>query len=142
VEYRFVASQTDQQNVTLEYIRQLEQQRQIQFPQVLTEYYQRYNMAPMKEVSFERLGITFYMSCIAPLCYGTMPVEKQLQYNDKNAYIPDTWIPFADDQEGDHFFWDTETGAVSYVCRENVENPIPICDSVEEFFELLNDSCE
>lgn len=142
MEYKFIACETGEENVTSEYIRQLEEQLNIQFPKVLAEYYLHYNMAEMKEISFEVLGITFYMSCIAPLQYGTLPVEKQLQYNATNAYIPKTFMPLADDEEGDHFYWDTENGKVFYVCRENVENPIPICDSVEAFMELLNNSCE
>lgn len=55
-----------------------------------------------------------------------------------NEYIPKTFIPLAEDVDNDDYYWDKETGKVFYLAMSNVENPIPICDSVEEFFKLLN----
>ena len=56
--------------------------------------------------------------------------------------MTETLIPLAEDEDGEHFYWDSKTGKVCFICRENVENPIPICNSVEAFIELLNNSCE
>ena len=72
----------------------------------------------------------------------TMCVEKILSFNENNEYISKTLIPLAEDTDGEDFYWDSASGKVYYISMENVENPVPICDSVEQFFEILNKSCE
>ena len=142
MEYRFIAYDTGEENVPLEYIQKVEQQWNIQFPEVLKEYYLHHNMAVTKDTSFTVHGLEFYLNFMAPLCYGDLPVEKLLGMMAKKSYYPKALVPLAEDTEGDYFYWDRISGKVYYICRENVENPIPICDSVEAFIELLNNSCE
>ena len=143
MEYRFIARDTGEDNVTPEYIRQLEEKLDIRFPQVLVEYYLHHNMAETKEeVCFRVFNLEFYLNYLNPLRYGDVPVEDLLKYMAGKPYLSPNLIPLAEDEEGDNFYWDSKTGKVCYICRENVMNPIPICDSVEAFIELLNNSCE
>lgn len=142
MEYTFIECDTGEENVSVEYIRQLEERLHIQFPEVLVEYYLHHNMAETKEISFVKHDLEFGVNYLNPLCYSDVSVEELLLYMKGKSYYGDTLIPLAEDTEGDNFYWDSQSGKVCYICRENVENPIPICDSVEAFIELLNNSCE
>lgn len=139
--FNFIACDVDKNNVTRDYIEELERKLNIQFPDVLVDYYMHHNKAAMKEFSFWIHHLEFSVEFIIPLLYGNVCVEKILSFNQGNVYIPDTYIPLAEDIDGEDFYWDSLNGKVYYLSMGNVENPIPICDSVEQFFEILNTSC-
>ena len=140
--FNFIFSDTGEKNVTKEYIVELESKFNIKFPDVLVEYYMYHNKAEIKEFTFTILNLDFSVEFIIPLFFGNVCVEKIMSYNQSNEYIPDTFIPLAEDIDGEDFYWDTTSGKVYYLSIENVENPIPISDSVEQFFEILNNSCK
>ena len=112
----------------------------IQFPPVLKDFYLNYNRTDLKPISFCLHNIRFDLDFIIPLDNSNVSVEKILSFNKDNEYIPKTFIPLAEDIKGDDFYWDSGTGAVYYLTMGNIENPIPVADSVEDFFLLLKDS--
>lgn len=140
--FRFISRDTNEKNVTKEYVHELEAKLGIRFPDILVEYYTNHNTAELLEFSFSIHRLDFSVEFIIPLKYGTVCVEKILSFNEGNESVPATFIPLAEDVDGEDFYWDSLNGKVFYLSMENVENPIPICDSVEEFFEILNRSCE
>ena len=140
--FNFIARDSSQNNVTLEYIRNFEEIRGISFPDVLVDFYMNHNKAVLEDVSFSVHNLAFTVEFIIPLQHGNVCVEKILSFNEKNEYISKTLIPLAEDTDGEDFYWDSASGKVYYISMENVENPVPICDSVEQFFEILNKSCE
>ena len=140
--FKFISCDTGEKNVTKEYISELESKLNIKFPEVLVDYYTNHNRAEIEEFTFTILNLDFSVEFIIPLLYGNVCVENIMSFNQGNEYIPDTFIPLAEDIDGEDFYWDASTGKVYYLSIENVENPIPICDSVEQFFEILNKSCE
>lgn len=136
--YRFVESFNEKANISAEYVALFERTYEISIPPVLKDYYLRFNGARIKECRFERHGLEFCVIRLFPLNYGTMPVEKILKYNSRNDAVPNSFIPLALDEDEDDYYWDNKTKKVYYLSFGNVEHPIPICDSVEEFFEILN----
>lgn len=142
LDFKFISCESKQGNVTLEYIRKLESKLKISFPNVLIEYYTHHNKAELLEPTFIIEGLEFTVEFIIPLCNGRVCVEKILSFNSGNEYIPKTFIPLAEDIMGSDFYWDSSNRKVYYLYMGNVENPIPICNTVEQFFELLNKSCE
>lgn len=138
--FDFISYDTKEKNVTPEYIDELEGKLNIKFPDILRKFYTNHNMAELAEFAFMIHDLEFSVEFIMPLLYGNMHVEKILSLNEDNKYIPKTFIPLAEDVDGENFYWDSSNGKVYYLSLENVENPIPICDSVERFFEILNDS--
>ena len=140
--FKFIRNDPNKDNVTLEYIKMFEETWNIRFPNILVDYYMNHNQAELEEFSFTIHNLEFSVEFIIPLQYGNVCVEKILSFNEGNEYISKTFIPLAEDIDGEDFYWDSSSGKVFYLSMENVENPIPICDTVEQFFEVLNKSYE
>lgn len=136
----FVCNVKPERNVSIEYVRALEKRLNIRFPNILTAYYTQCNCSELPQNSFSVLGMDFSVEFIIPLMNGNVCVEKILSFNAGNEYISKTFIPLAEDIEGEDFYWDASNGKVYYLSMGNVENPIPICDSVETFFRWIRDS--
>lgn len=139
--FKFISNDSNKDNVPLDYISEFEKKKSITFPDVLVDYYMNHNKAELKEVNFSIHNLEFSVEFLIPLKYGNVCVEKILSFNEGNEYISKTFIPLAEDIDGEDFYWDSSNGKVYYLSMENVENPIPICNSVEQFFEILNRSC-
>lgn len=139
--FKFISNDSGKDNVTFDYIREFEEKFNISFPGILVDYYTNYNKAELKECTFFVHDLEFCVEFIIPLKYGNICVEKILSFNDGNEYISKAFIPLAEDVDGEDFYWDSSDGKVYYLSMENVENPIPICDTVEQFFKILNKSC-
>lgn len=140
--FKFISNDSGKDNVGLDYIREFEENYNINFPDILIDFYTNHNKAQLQNFSFFIHNLEFSVEFIIPLQYGNVCVEKILLFNKENEYIPKTFIPLAEDIDGEDFYWDFSSGKVYYLSMENVENPIPICDTVEQFFEILNKSCE
>lgn len=140
--FKFISNDSGKDNVGLDYIREFEENWDLSFPDILVDFYSNHNKAQLEEFSFFIHNLEFSVEFIIPLRYGNVCVEKILLFNKGNEYIPKTFIPLAEDIDGEDFYWDSSSGKVYYLSMENVENPIPICDTVEQFFEILNKSCE
>ena len=140
--FKFILNDSNKENVTLEYIRKFEEKWGVRFPDVLVNYYMNHNRSELEEFSFLIHNLEFSVEFIIPLRYGNICVEKILSFNEENEYISKTFIPLAEDIDGEDFYWDSSSGKVFYLSMENIENPIPICDTVEQFFEILNKSYE
>ena len=128
----------EDQNVSSEYVDRAEERMGVKFPRVLREFYTRYNCSDIKEIPFVVHGIEFCVDFIIPMLNANIHVEKLWEYIQDDAIIPQTFVPFAEDIDGDDFYWDSKTGKVYYLSMNNAEHPIPICDSVEEFFNILS----
>lgn len=142
--FKFIESEDLDKNVTNDYINGLEKKMGIVFPSILREYYLKHNFSKGKECTFRIEGIDadFILDTIIPLKYGTIPLEKEYKWVLENEYISNEHIPLAVDMDGDNYYWNSKSGKVYYISHENVENPILICNSVEEFFEILNSCCD
>ena len=126
-------------DITVEYINEFQNKYNIILPEILKEYYLKYNKNDIKKCNFYLYGeeYNFCLDFIIPLRDANVNVEKILEINKDDKYFKNI-VPLAEDVEGDNYYWDKKTGKVFYLSMYNVENPIPICDSVEEFFKLLN----
>lgn len=144
--YRFIRKTDPSGNVSREYIESLEKKWNIRFPEILVNYYLNFNMSENEECIFtidllKGEGSEFELDCLIPLRYGTVPLEKEYESVRNNEEIPDVFIPLAYDMDGDLYYWHKHTQAVWYISHENAEHPIPVCESVEAYFALLEKSC-
>jgi len=145
--FKFIESTELDKNVNNDYIDELERKYNIKFPRILREYYLNYNCSKEKECTFKIDGIDredtdFILDTMIPLKYGTICLEKEYEWVLKDEYISNEFIPLAYDMDSDRYYWNSKTGKVYYISQENVENPILLCNSVEDFFDILNRSCE
>lgn len=145
--FKFIESLESEKNVNNNYIDEIGKKYNINFPNILREYYLNYNCSKLKECTFkiediDGEGSEFILDTIIPLKYGTICLEKEYEWVLKDEYIPNDFIPLAYDMNSDRYYWNSKTGKVYYISDENVENPILLCNSVDEFFDILNRSCE
>lgn len=140
--FKFVEKENPELNVSQEYVNSVENKYNIKFPDVLRTYYTDYNMCEAKEVTFVMHKLNFCVEFILPLKYGDCSVESYLELYRGDERIPQHLVPFAYDVDGDNYYWDINTGRVYYLTMGNIDNPIPIARSVDEFFELLNIYCD
>lgn len=138
--YAFIERENPVAAITPDYVSKLEQEWGVHFPAVLREYYLEHNGAIIRECPFEKHGLEFCMVRFYALNYGTAPLEKQYFYARRNRAVPASFIPFALDEDEDSYFWDSSNGKIYYLSLSNVEHPIGICDSMDAFFEILNNS--
>lgn len=138
--FDFIIMDNPEYNVSHEYVDAVEKRLNIQFPEILRCYYTEHNFAEIEERPFEVLGMTFCVEFIMPLNNAKICVESILKINENDEWIPKTFIPLAEDVDADDYYWDSSDGKVYYLTMGNIENPIPVCDSVEEFFELINNA--
>jgi len=142
--FKFIESEELDKKVTEDYINELEKKMKIVFPNILREYYLKHNFSKEKECTFRIEGIDadFILNCIIPLKYGKVSLEKQYEWVLKDDYLSNELIPLAIDMDEDNYYWNSKTGKVYYISLSNVENPILVCNSVDEFFEILNKSVD
>lgn len=140
--FKFIKNENIETKITEEYILSLENDLQIKFPKILRDYYLKYNGAEIEEckliIQMGAYNINCYVTEILTLKYGKYNFEHEAKYIRDIENIPNEFIPFAIDEGSDRFCWDYSTGKVYYV-RMDEENPILICDSVEQFFDILTD---
>lgn len=123
-------------------MREVEEKLNTKFPKILVDYYLKYKYTDIKENYFKVHDLEFSVDFLILLKYANVNFEKVIAWDEGNEYIPNTFIPLAKDTDDMDYYWDASTGKVYYLSIENVEHPIPICDSVEAFFEILNNSCD
>lgn len=142
--FKFIESEELDKNITNDYIDELENKMNIKFPNILREYYLKHNSANTKECIFRLNGIEekFVLDFIIPLKYGNCNFEKEYKWVLENECISNEYIPLAVDMDGDNYYWHSKNEKVYYISHENVENPILICNSIAEFFEILNKCCD
>lgn len=139
--FEFLHTENLEENVSQQYIDSVERKYNITFPDILRVYYNEHNGGEIEEVPFVMHNLEFCVEFIIPLKYGTVNVEKLLELYMDDEYFPKGFVPLAEDVDGDDYFWDARDGRVYYLTMGNIDNPIPIARSVEEFFEILNASC-
>ena len=140
--YDFIERDDEDWKVSEEYVESLENNLGLRFPEVLRNYYILHNGADTMECSFEKNNLDFCVVLILPLKQGKVSLEKMIMYTKDNPAIPDSFIPIALDEDEDYYYWDSATGKVVYLSVSNVMHPILISENIEEFFEILDKSCE
>ena len=139
--FKFIKAENEEFNITEEYVRNIENKLNIKFPKSLREFYIEHNGAEIKECKFLLHNMEFLVCSICNLKYGSLPVEKILEYDSKNEYIPNECYPIAED-DINIYYWNTKDDKVYYYMHDDIEHPIEICKSVKNFFEILNSCSE
>lgn len=145
--------------VTNEDISRIEKKFSIVFPDILKEYYLKYNGMYIHtvELSYDDGEITGVHEIIPVITNemidGTIPDEysveciKENELNEPYNRVLPNLIPFAVNEGGDYYYWDTKDGKVyiSFNADEDengTEIPYYICSSVDEMFRLMSEEYE
>ena len=122
--FDFIEQKNDQNLVSDEYIKNVEDKLNIKFPDVLKEYYLQYSGSFMKLCFFEMYGMTFEVLSICNLKIGAMPAEKYFDSNVKKDWIPRECYPLTESYDN-FYFWNTQDDKI-YCYKIDEENPVTI----------------
>lgn len=145
--------------VTNEDISRIEKKFSIVFPNILKEYYLKYNGMYIHtvELSYDDGEITGVHEIIPVITNEVIDggitsefsVEciKENELNEPYNRVLPNLIPFAINEGGDYYYWDTKDGKVyiSFNADEDengTEIPYYICSSVDEMFRLMSEEYE
>ena len=135
--YSFIKKMKDDEKITIEDIAEIEKTFSFQMPEILKEYYLVNNGASIHRCIFSVDGYEVEVAKLVELKYGYLPLEKIIEMDRKDGFISPNMIPIARNSGGDYYYWDSKSGKVYLFLCDSIENPIWICQNVEEFFSLL-----
>ena len=135
--YSFIKKMKDDEKITIEDIAEIEKTFSFQMPEILKEYYLANNGASIHRCIFRVDGYEVEVAKLVELKYGYLPLEKIIEMDRKDGFISPNMIPIARNSGGDYYYWDSKSGKVYLFLCDSIENPIWICQNVEEFFSLL-----
>lgn len=135
--YSFIKKMKDDEKITIEDIAEIEKTFSFQMPEILKEYYLANNGASIHRCFFSVDGYEVEVAKLVELKYGYLPLEKIIEMDRKDGFISPNMIPIARNSGGDYYYWDSKSGKVYLFLCDSIENPIWICQNVEEFFSLL-----
>ena len=135
--YSFIKKMKDDEKITIEDIAEIEKTFSFQMPEILKEYYLANNGASIHRCIFSVDGYEVEVAKLVELKYGYLPLEKIIEMDRKAGFISPNMIPIARNSGGDYYYWDSKSGKVYLFLCDSIENPIWICQNVEEFFSLL-----
>lgn len=122
-------------------IRQLEDKYDVVFPNILKEYYRKYNNCKIKLCRFFIDEYECEVSKILPIKGDGLTFEKIVENDRKDGFIDSNLYPLASNRGGDIYYWNAATENIELIYSDAIETPMKICDSVSEFFHVL-DACE
>lgn len=154
--YKFISKERPECKISETVLKEFEKEYEIKFPEALRKFYLEYHASDIEECSLilDHTDEEFIVVNIIPLNVFTHRLNTLLDtrrssieyYSEKGmnklVEIKQNYIPFADDYEDYKYYWNTNDGKVYFINELFPENPFLICDSVDEFFELMNESCE
>lgn len=138
--YKFIKECKEGYSISEEDIERIEEEYGIEIPSVLRKFYYNYNCARIHLCKFYVEGCEYEISEILPLKYGEVCFEQVLENDRLDDIIPRNMLPLANNRGGDYYYWDTLSENVYIYFCDDIENPIYICKSIEEMFEIMNKS--
>ncbi len=120
-----------------EQIADFEKEYGLQLPELLKEFYRKYNGRRIHPVSFQYKGQDFQVDGFIPLLVGSVSVDHILDIYRNANRIPAGWIPLAVSDSGDDYFLDSENGPVYLVEIDRPCHHIEAAQSLEAFFRFM-----
>ena len=139
--YKFIKECRESYLVNEEHMKILEKCWNIEIPTILRQFYCNYNGAKIKLCKFFVDEFEYEISEILQLKYGECCFEEVIGNDRQNDIIPNNMIPIANDRGGNYYYWDMSSGRIYLFYCDDIDNPIYICSSIEELFEIMNLAC-
>jgi hypothetical protein len=135
--YSCIKSIKDDEKISIDDVLEIEQRFGFKMPEILREYYLMYNGASIYNCVFSIDGYEVEVAKLVELKYGVLPLEKIIEMDREDGFIPSNMIPVARNSGGDYYYWNDQSGQVYLYLSDCIEDPILICENLEEFFALL-----
>ena len=138
--FDFILKEQQEPLKAIESILNLEKKYKIVFPDVLKNLYAKSEGGKIKLCVFKIDGFDYEVSSIISVVPEGFYFEKIADSDRDDGFLPVSFYPFASNRGGDIYYWDSETKKVYLSLADDIENPILISDSIEEFIILLEKS--
>lgn len=135
--YSCIKTIKDDEKISIDDVLEIEQRFGFKMPEILRDYYLMYNGASIYNCVFSIDGYEVEVAKLVELKYGVLPLEKIIEMDREDGFIPSNMIPVARNSGGDYYYWNDKSGQVYLYLSDCIEDPILICENLEEFFALL-----
>ncbi len=135
--FKFVNGQEKEHLDSINKVEQLEKKYNIIFPDVLKEYYKKYDGEKIILSTFEKNGYECEVAKIVPIIAEKMDFEKITDNDRIDGFISEDLYPLARDRGGNYYYWSSKNEKVFLILVDDFENPFEVANSVKEFFDLL-----
>ena len=139
--YKFIKECREGYLISEEDIKEFEKCWNVKIPEILRKFYINYNGGKINLCKFSVDDFVYEISEIIPLKYGECCLEEVIRNDRQDEIIPKDKVPIANDRGGNYYYWDSLTGEIFLYYCDDIENPIYICKSIEDLFEVMNQSC-
>lgn len=116
---------------------QLEAKYNIAFPPVLREFYRQHDGQKIALCKLQVNGYRCEVSELVPLCSGQITFEWIADNDRKDSFISAALFPLATDRGGNTYYWHKDTEQIFLLLADDIENPFLVADSIQAFFDLL-----
>ena len=140
--YNFIKKIKDDEKVSIDDILEIENRFGFKMPDILKNYYLTYNGATIYRCVFLVDGYEVEVAKMVELKHSFLPFEKIIEMDRQDGFISSNMIPIARNSGGDYYYWDKQSGKVYLFLSDSIDNPIIICETVEELFALLQKHCQ
>ena len=124
--------------ITEEDIREVEERFGITFPQVLRKFYLEHNGDIIKSCIFTLDGNEYMVQDLHYIkVKNRASVDLIFPWQIEDGYISPCFVPFAYDPGGESYYWHTEDESVYFINGIDIENPVFVCKTIDEFFKLI-----
>lgn len=138
--YNFIREKRDGYKINENDIRIIEDTYNIKFPSILKKYYIEHNGDLINLCEFNIDNYVYEVFEIVQLKIGECCFEYIVEEDKKEQIISEDMFPIANNQGGDYYYWDKNSENVYLYYGDDIENPIFICNDINEFFNILNNS--
>jgi hypothetical protein len=140
--YSFIKKTKDDEKVTIDDVLDIESRFGFKMPEILKDFYLMYNGSSIYPCIFSIDGYEVEVAKLVELKYGFLPLEKNIETDRTDGFIPFDMIPVARNSGGDYYYWNNQSGQVYLYLSDSIEDPIWICENAVEFFSLLERNCQ
>ena len=144
--YPFIENLYEEYKIDLLDIQAFEKKFDVKFPPEMVDFYLQYNSAEIYPSRIEVGKDSFQVIAFCPIRYNRYPflftVEDAMIQNRKNGFIDSKMIQFAVNSNKEPFknlyLCDSTSGEVYLTTKDDITNPIKICDSFNKFLSRLS----
>lgn len=134
---RIIRDRSKEYSITEQDIKEVEERFGIHFPEILKQFYLEHSGAKIKYCRLKINDEDFYVEGLYYIKDPTVELEKVMQWDRDDGYIPNNMVLLAYDEGRERYYWDINDESVYFFDGADLDNPIFICKTICKFFDLL-----
>lgn len=107
------------------------------FPPVLREFYRLHDGQKITQCELKVNGYNCVVSELVSLYIGKMTFEWLADNDREDSFVSPDLFPLAMDKWDNTYYWQKGTEKVFLLLADDIENPFLVADSIQAFFDML-----